>query len=324
MLRVLKKHWPEYLMEGAELALFMISASLSTILLYHPTSPAVRAIPSEFFRRVLTGLAMGLTLATIVYSPWGKRSGAHMNPAFTLTFFRLGKVAAWDAFFYVAAQFAGGVLGILAAVAVAASSMAHPSVNYGLKDSPGLWKEFVPIAFHVDYWDHLGWRDKWGSKAFSERQRTYAQSWHSDSVYTPGFVLNGREWRAWPGLKNVPSASSLQVGVLEVTSTDRGHWHVEFSSSNPSNFEFHAALLVSDLSSEVKAGENGGRRLVHDFVALELAKGVLSASGKAARGDFTFHGTRKGAEGGLAVAVWLSSPGSLEPVQATGGWLPER
>jgi hypothetical protein len=195
-----------------------------------------------------------------------------------------------------------------------------------LKDSSGLWKDFVPIAFHVDYWDHLGWRDEWGSKTFSERQQTYAQSWHSDSVYTPGFVLNGREWRAWPGSKNVPSATSLQVGVLAVTSTDRSQWHIEFFPlrAKPSTSEFHAALLVSDLNSEVKAGENRGRRLVHDFVALELAEGVLSASGKAARGDFTFHGTRKGAEGGLAVAVWLSSPGSLEPVQATGGWLPER
>lgn len=194
-----------------------------------------------------------------------------------------------------------------------------------LKDSPGLWKDFVPIAFHVDYWDYLGWRDKWGSRAFSERQRTYAQSWRSDSVYTPGFVLNGTEWRAWRGLKHVP-ASSLEVGVLEVTSTDRSHWHIEFSPlhANPSNFEFHAALLVSGLSSAVKAGENRGRRLVHDFVALELAKGVLSASGKAARGDFTFHGTRKAGEGQLAVAVWVSSPGTLEPVQTTGGWLPER
>ena len=130
MLKALKQHWPEYLMEGAELAMFMISASLFTILLYHPASPAVQAIPSEFFRRVLTGLAMGLTLVAIVYSPWGKRSGAHMNPAFTLTFFRLGKVAPWDAFFYVAAQFTGGVLGIFVVVAVAASSMAHPSVKY--------------------------------------------------------------------------------------------------------------------------------------------------------------------------------------------------
>src|SRR5262245_44772753 len=130
MLRELKRHWPEYLMEAAEVAIFMVSASLFTILLYHPSSPAVRIIPSEFVRRILTGLAMGLTLVGIVYSPWGKRSGAHMNPAFTLTFFRLGKVAPWDAVFYIAAQFAGGVLGVLAVVSVAGGSMAHPSVNY--------------------------------------------------------------------------------------------------------------------------------------------------------------------------------------------------
>jgi aquaporin Z len=130
MLKALKHHWPEYFMEAAELGLFMISASLFTILLYHPSSPVARAISSEFLRRVLSGLAMGLTLVCIVYSPWGKRSGAHMNPAFTLTFFGLGKVAPWDVVFYVAAQFAGGVLGVLVVVAVAAGLMAHPTVNY--------------------------------------------------------------------------------------------------------------------------------------------------------------------------------------------------
>jgi aquaporin Z len=130
MLKALKQHWPEYLMEAAELGFFMISASLFTILLYHPSSPVARAISSEFLRRVLSGLAMGLTLVGIVYSPWGKRSGAHLNPAFTLTFFRLGKVAPWDAVFYVAAQFAGGMLGVLMVVGLAAGLMAHPSVNY--------------------------------------------------------------------------------------------------------------------------------------------------------------------------------------------------
>src|SRR5512141_414821 len=130
MLKALKKHWPEYLMEAAELAIFMISASVFTILLYHPSSPAVHLIPSEFLRRMLTGLAMGLTLVGIVYSPWGKRSGAHMNPAFTLTFFWLGKVAPWDAVLYMAAQFAGGIAGVAAVVGVAAGWMAHPSVNY--------------------------------------------------------------------------------------------------------------------------------------------------------------------------------------------------
>ena len=130
MIRALRNHWPEYLMEAAELGIFMISASLFTILLHHPSSPAVRLIPSEFVRRVLTGLAMGVTLVTIVYSSWGKRSGAHMNPAFTLTFLRLGKVAPWDAVFYVIAQFVGGIVGILLVIPFVAGSLAHPSVNY--------------------------------------------------------------------------------------------------------------------------------------------------------------------------------------------------
>ena len=123
-------HWVEYAIEACCLGIFMISASLFTILLYHPSSPVVRVIPSEFVRRVLTGLAMGLTLIGLVYSPWGKQSGAHMNPAFTLTFLRLGKVAPWDAVFYVIAQFAGGIAGILLVIPVAVGLMAHPSINY--------------------------------------------------------------------------------------------------------------------------------------------------------------------------------------------------
>jgi aquaporin Z len=130
MLRALRNHWPEYLMEAVELGIFMISASLFTIFLYHPASPAVRVIPSEFSRRVLTGLAMGLTLVAIVYSSWGKRSGAHMNPAFTLTFLRLGKVAPWDAVFYALAQFVGGILGILLIIPLVSDLIAHHSVNY--------------------------------------------------------------------------------------------------------------------------------------------------------------------------------------------------
>ncbi len=94
-------------MEAAGLATFMISASVFTILLYHPASPMVTVWP-EFLRRVIVGVAMGLTAVAIVYSPWGQQSGAHLNPAVTLTFFRLGKVAPWDAVFYVLAQFAGG------------------------------------------------------------------------------------------------------------------------------------------------------------------------------------------------------------------------
>lgn len=117
-------------MEAAELGIFMVSATVFTILLYHPGSPLFQAIPAEFGRRVLMGLAMGLTLVGIVFSPWGKQSGAHMNPAFTLTFFWLGKVALWDAVFYILAQFIGGIAGVATVAAFAGKWLAHPAVNY--------------------------------------------------------------------------------------------------------------------------------------------------------------------------------------------------
>jgi aquaporin Z len=100
-------------MEAAGLAFFMISAGLFGTLLGYPGSPVHQAIDEPFLRRALMGLAMGLTAIAIIYSPWGKQSGAHINPSVTLTFLRLGKVAKWDALFYVVAQFAGGVFGVL-------------------------------------------------------------------------------------------------------------------------------------------------------------------------------------------------------------------
>src|SRR6186713_3438579 len=64
-----------------------------------------------------------------------------------------------------------------------------------LKDEPRLWRDFVPLAFHVDYWDRLGWRDPFAARQWTARQYDYSSRWNSSSVYTPGFVLNGREWR---------------------------------------------------------------------------------------------------------------------------------
>lgn len=111
MLRTLRAHCPEYIMEAALLGLFMISAGTFGTLLEYPLSPIHQALPASWLRRLLMGLAMGGTLVAIVYSPWGKQSGAHLNPFVTLTFFRLGKVAPWDAVFYIAAQFLGAMIG---------------------------------------------------------------------------------------------------------------------------------------------------------------------------------------------------------------------
>jgi aquaporin Z len=130
MTDALKRHWPEYLIEAACLGLFMVSAFTFGTILEHPASPVQQAILSPLLRRFLMGLAMGLTAVAIVYSPWGKRSGAHINPALTLTFFRLRKVARWDAVFYIAFQFAGGLFGALAACAFLSPWVSHPAVHY--------------------------------------------------------------------------------------------------------------------------------------------------------------------------------------------------
>ena len=133
-----RTHWPEYLMEAAELGFFMISATAITALLQHPASPLRQALPDALGRRALTGLAMGATAVAIIYSPLGQQSGAHFNPAVTLTFFRLGKIAALDAAFYVLAQFLGGVVGVLLSVLFLGMVVAHPSVHYAAT-RPGVY-----------------------------------------------------------------------------------------------------------------------------------------------------------------------------------------
>jgi len=130
MLNALKHHWPEYLSEAAGLGAFMVSACAFAALLFHPSSPVVVGVEGETARRVLMGAAMGLTNVGLVYSPWGMRSGAHNNPAVTLTFYRLGKVKGADALCYVLAQFAGGVAGVFLAALLFGDVLADAKVNY--------------------------------------------------------------------------------------------------------------------------------------------------------------------------------------------------
>ena len=101
-----------------------------TTLLEYAGSPVHQLIPNGAARRALIGLAMGLTAIALIYSPWGQQSGAHMNPAITLTFLRLGKVIGWDSTWYIAAQFIGGVCGVLLSKLLLGAIIAHPSVSY--------------------------------------------------------------------------------------------------------------------------------------------------------------------------------------------------
>jgi aquaporin Z len=127
---VATKHWPEYLIEAACLGLFMVSACSFTVLLQHPASAIRQMLPSAFVRRLFTGVAMGATAIALIYSPWGKQSGAHLNPSVTLTFFRLGKIEPWDACFYVIAQFIGGTLGVVLSRLIWGHAIAEQNVQY--------------------------------------------------------------------------------------------------------------------------------------------------------------------------------------------------
>jgi aquaporin Z len=117
-------------MEAAGLGLFMVTAAGFATLLEHPASPVRQMLNDPFLRRALMGLAMGTTATTLIYSPIGARSGAHINPATTLTFYRLGRVAPADAAGYIIAQFLGGAVGILLAAAIFAPWIAAPTVRY--------------------------------------------------------------------------------------------------------------------------------------------------------------------------------------------------
>jgi aquaporin Z len=117
-------------MEAAELGCFMLSACAVVTLLQHPASPVRDALPDPTARRVLTGVAMGLTAIAVVYSPWGKQSGAHFNPSVTLAFLRLGKIAPRDAAGYVVAHFVGAVGGVLVAAAALGDLIRDMDVNY--------------------------------------------------------------------------------------------------------------------------------------------------------------------------------------------------
>jgi len=128
----MRDHWPEYAVEAFGIAAFLLAAVAGTVALEHPGSALHRALPDPLLRRALLGIAMGATAMALVYSPWGQRSGAHFNPAFTLTFLRLGKIAPLDAAGYVAAQFVGAIAGVALAGALLGSLPGHESVRFAV------------------------------------------------------------------------------------------------------------------------------------------------------------------------------------------------
>lgn len=186
-----------------------------------------------------------------------------------------------------------------------------------LKNAPGLWKNIVPVAFHVDYWNHLGWKDTWSAPAYSARQTRYRADGNIRIVYTPGFVVDGREWRNWFNNRQLPQAKDIS-DELSVKLNDKNisaSYPVPAASTDP--LQLNLAILAMGVKSKINAGENHGKNLAEDFVVLAHSQ-IESTNG---RWQTQLPDFQNPAQYRLALAVWVNRLTDLTPLQATGGWL---
>ena len=193
-----------------------------------------------------------------------------------------------------------------------------------LRDNNKLWSEFIPLAFHVDYWDYIGWQDPFASKAHSQRQYLYASQKNISSVYTPGIVVNGSEWRGW-SRSRAPKRDNTAAGKLsfniDQNNISANYMPLQQSKFKPKQqFTLNIALLGFDQLSEVNAGENGGKTFNHNFVVL-AHDAITMQSVDAHFSIDTLLPTSKLSNQATAIAAWVSSTNNLTPLQATGGWL---
>lgn len=189
-----------------------------------------------------------------------------------------------------------------------------------LKHDDRLWRTLVPVAFHVDYWDSLGWPDVYAQPAFTTRQ----QATSTGTMYTPEFVVNGREWRGWFARESLPNATN-NPGVLRVSLNDDDVLVVFTPNTGPNtgntDFDAHVALLRSGLVADVTRGENSGRRLVHDFVVLGLSSTRLERQPEGYQAHSVLPKTGKLMPAELSIAAWVTRRGETIPLQAAGGWI---
>jgi hypothetical protein len=184
------------------------------------------------------------------------------------------------------------------------------------KNQARLWKEIVPVAFHVDYWDGMGWKDRFAKEEYTSRQRAYSEAWGTSSVYTPGFVYDGAEWKGWFNGSPLPGPGERPAGRLEVMIKNQTATITFSENSGRQELEAHLVPMAMDVSSDVRAGENRGRKLAHSFVALDLISKKLDNKNGTLTVELPFNYAAA-----KAVAVWVTPVGSAKPVQAAGGFL---
>lgn len=186
-----------------------------------------------------------------------------------------------------------------------------------LKANNLLWKSYFPLAFHVDYWDYLGWKDRFAKPQHRVRQEAYANINHQRTIYTPGFYVNGAPWRRGM-FERTPPLSKNETGMLSVD-LQEARLKAEFRPVKPTGSELvlNVAIVGMDLKTDIQAGENSGRHSNHEFVVLHQ-QSLTSRDGywQLTLTNTHFEETRR-----LALVVWVSREDDPRPLQAAGGYI---
>jgi len=191
-----------------------------------------------------------------------------------------------------------------------------------LKSHPGLWNSIIPVGFHVDYWNYIGWEDRFSSPEYASRQRRYARSKNLKTVYTPGFLLNGKEWRSFYGLRKLSVDSGKEVGSLKLKVNDMElvAEYKPIENMSDKTLVLNVVVLGFGIKTDVTAGENNNKELKHDFTVLgyktiPLYKNESTYTVMTELPDIIETAPR------MAVSAWINKENDMTPVQAAGGWL---
>jgi len=184
-----------------------------------------------------------------------------------------------------------------------------------------LWQERVPVAFHVDYWDYIGWADPYAAAEHSQRQRAHQRQGNLSTVYTPAFVVDGQEWRGFFRGGALPALTRQTVGPLSLQ-YDEGEVAVAFDAAEPgkASLRLQLAWLGTGIETAVKRGENRGKKLAHDFVVLRWQSDVLHPD-EDYRKNVRFPADHLADAERYALVAWLEDPRTGRAVQAAGGWV---
>lgn len=195
-----------------------------------------------------------------------------------------------------------------------------PPADKWLSSLPANPKQFVPLAFHVDYWDYIGWKDRFSKVQYSDRQRKTAAFNHAGFVYTPQFVFNGKDFKGWDNSRLNSAIKKQQPASLSVTletiDNPTGDMTLKATANSVNaevakNKDVFIALYENKLVSQINAGENNGRELKHDYVVLELFGAYQMNNQNDFSKNFTLDAIWKNRDAGAVIFVQDSQSGEI-------------